>query len=76
MIFHENRLLSCNSIPYFCGKLGKMSQNLSPAAVVICPLRVKNVIISLAIYLDLVLGAQKNCLIEMDLLSTHNICFG
>ena len=22
------------------------------------------------------MGAQKNCLIERDLLSTHNICFG
>ena len=45
MIFHENRLLagrrfSCNIIPYFCRKLGKMSQNLSPAAVVIGALRV------------------------------------
>ena len=46
MIFHENRLLaddsrfSCN-IPYFFRKLGKMSQNLSSAAVVIGPLRVE-----------------------------------
>ena len=28
-------------MPYFCGKLGKMSQNLSSAAVVIGALRVK-----------------------------------
>ena len=44
MIFHENRLLaddSCNIIPYFCRKLGKMSQNLSSAAVMIGTLRVK-----------------------------------
>ena len=27
-------------VPYFCRKLGKMSQNLSSAAVVIGPLRV------------------------------------
>ena len=26
--------------------------------------------------LSYVLGAQKNCLIETVLLSTHNICFG
>ena len=26
--------------------------------------------------LTYVLGAQKNCLIEIVLLSTHNICFG
>ena len=43
MIFHENRLLAnnsqCNIIPYFCQKLGKMSQNLSIAAVVIGALR-------------------------------------
>ena len=48
MIFHEKRLLagrrfSCNIIPYFCGKLGKLSQNLSPAAVVIGALRVNRV---------------------------------
>ena len=44
MIFHENRLLSDDSyvISYlFCRKLGKMSQMLSSAAVVIVPLRVK-----------------------------------
>ena len=35
MIFHENRLL-----PYFCRKLGKMSQNLPSVAVVIGALRV------------------------------------
>ena len=29
-----------NIVPYFCRKLGKMSQNLSSAAVVIGPLRV------------------------------------
>ena len=37
MIFHENRLL------VFCQKLGKMSQNLSSAAVVIGALRVNRV---------------------------------
>ena len=44
MIFHENRLLADDShlISYliFCQKLGKMSQNLSSAAVVIGALRV------------------------------------
>ena len=52
MILHENRLLladdshvisfSCNMIPYFWRKFGKMSQHLSSAAVVIGALRVKN----------------------------------
>ena len=32
--------------------------------------------ILLPINLTFVLGAQKNNLIETDLLSTHNICFG
>ena len=45
MIFHENRLLADDThvISYlnFCRKLGKMSQNLSSAAVVIVALRVK-----------------------------------
>ena len=45
MIFHENRLLADNSheISYliFFRKLGKMSQNLSSATVVIGALRVK-----------------------------------
>ena len=45
MKFHENRLLEDDSheISYliFCQKLGKMSQNLSSAAVVIGPLRIK-----------------------------------
>ena len=45
MIFHENRLLADDShvISYliFVEKLGKMSQNLSSAAVVIGVLRVK-----------------------------------
>ena len=40
MIFHENRLLS-DIIPYFFRKLGKMSQNLWSAAVVISALSVK-----------------------------------
>ena len=40
MIFHENRLLADDS-PYFCRKLGKTSQNLSSAAVVVGALRVK-----------------------------------
>ena len=48
MIFHENRLLADDSheisfIPYFIGKLGKLSQNLTSAAVVIGALRVKSV---------------------------------
>ena len=46
MIFHENRLLADDSheITYliFFGKLGKMLQNLSSAAVVICDLRVNS----------------------------------
>ena len=45
MIFHENRLLADNSheISYliFGQKQGKMSQNLSSAAVLIGALRVK-----------------------------------
>ena len=49
MIFHENRLLADNSheISYllFFQKLGKMSQKLSSAAVVIGALRV-NMILS------------------------------
>ena len=44
MIFHENYLLADNShkIPYliFCRKLGKMSEKLSSAAVVIGAFRV------------------------------------
>ena len=35
------RRFSCNITPYFCRKLGNMSQNLSSAAVVIGALRVK-----------------------------------
>ena len=34
------RRSSCNIIPYFCRKLGKMSQNLSSAVVLIGALRV------------------------------------
>ena len=45
MIFHENRLLADDSpvISYliFVEKLGKMSQNLSSAAVVIDAFRIK-----------------------------------
>ena len=45
MIFHENCLLADDShvISYliFCRKLGKISQNLSSAAVVIGALRVR-----------------------------------
>ena len=44
MIFHENRLLADDShersFLIFFGKLGKMSHNLSSAAVVIGALRV------------------------------------
>ena len=47
MLFHENRLLADDSheISYliFVQKLGKMSQNVSSAAVVIGALRVKSV---------------------------------
>ena len=47
MIFHENRLLADDSreISYliFFRKLGKISQNLSSAAVVIGALRAKRV---------------------------------
>ena len=47
MIFHENRLLADNfyeiSFLIFVEKLGKMSQNVSSAAVVIGALRVKQV---------------------------------
>ena len=47
MIFHEKlsagRRFSCNIIPYFCWKLGKMSQNLSSAAVIIGALRVNRI---------------------------------
>ena len=43
MTFHENCLLAENIIPYFCRKLGKMSQNLSSAALVMDALRVKEV---------------------------------
>ena len=46
MIFHENCLLADDSpetsYPIFFRKLGKMSQNLSSAAVMIGALRVKN----------------------------------
>ena len=35
-----SRRFSCNIIPYFCRKMGMMSQNLSSAAVVIGALRV------------------------------------
>ena len=41
MIIHENCLLACNIIPYFCRKLGKMAQSLSSAAVVIGAISVK-----------------------------------
>ena len=45
MIFHENCLLADNSLEIshliFFGKLGKMLQNLSSAAVLIGALRVK-----------------------------------
>ena len=51
MIFHENCLLADNShdiIPYFFRKLGKMSENLSSAAVVVGALRVKATIVTAA----------------------------
>ena len=49
MIFHENRF-SCNIIPYFCQKFGKMSQKLSSAAVVIGALRVSSPPFYLSVY--------------------------
>ena len=52
MIVHENRLLADDShvISYLiiCRKLGKTSQNLSSAAIVIGALRVKFYLISRA----------------------------
>ena len=47
MIFHENRLLADDSHEIyliFFRKLGKISQNLSSAAVVIGALRVKQIL--------------------------------
>ena len=48
MIFYENCLLAENCheifIPYFFRKLGKMSQNLSSAAVVIGTLRINGLL--------------------------------
>ena len=56
MIFHENRLLADASreISYLiiCEKLGKMSSNLSSAAVVIGALRVRGVENCKIIYLS------------------------
>ena len=46
MIFHENRqTILMNIIPYLCRKLGKMSQKLSSAAVVIGALWVKETLV-------------------------------
>ena len=54
MILHENRLPADDSheisLPYFFQKLDKMSQNLSPAAVVIGALRVNISCFRLKIY--------------------------
>ena len=52
MIFHENRLLADHSLEIsfliFFQKLGKISQNLSSAAVVIGALRVSYVLVTLS----------------------------
>ena len=48
MIFHKNRLLADDSYEISClifVKLGKMSQNLTSVAVVICVLRVLTVFV-------------------------------
>ena len=45
MIFHENRLAILMKYHTFFRKLGKMSQNLSSAAVVIGALRVNSVVL-------------------------------
>ena len=54
-ILHENRLLADDSHEISClifllGKLGKISQSLSSAAVVIVPLRVKIIIVLMRLY--------------------------
>ena len=82
MIFHENRLLVDDShlladdshvhiITYFCRKLGKMSEKLSSAAVLIGALRVKKLI-----FLQFINNIMHmlNCLIEMVLMSKQSIC--
>ena len=52
MIFHENRLLDSHEISYlFFRKLGKMTQNLSSAAVVIGASRVND-------HIDILSGAR------------------
>ena len=67
MIFHENRLLADDSheISYlnFFRKLGKMSQNLSSAAVVIGALRVKK-----ALYVPLTLQQKVNHILILHLI--------
>ena len=59
---------SCNILPYFCRKLGKMWQNLSVAAVVIGAFRVKHIdflklpVMSYRIYLKgYIECTQKDC---------------
>ena len=73
MIVHENRLLADDSpeISYqiFFRKFGKMSQNLSSAAVVIATLRFK-LIIS---YQIVCFGCFTKHLSEMFLISTQSI---
>ena len=71
MLFHESsvgRRFSWNIIPYFCQKLGKMSQNLSSAAVMIGAWRVNNVDIFLWWFINwaqkLINSAQKMPSIE------------
>ena len=50
MIFHENRLKADDSHEILYRKMGKMSQNLSSAAVVIGALRVKQITFSEALF--------------------------
>ena len=57
---------SYNIIPYFCRKLGKMSQNLSSAAVMIGALRVKRHFISSAVWMGGFLRLVKEKLINWD----------
>ena len=64
MIFHENQLADdsyvISFIPYFCQKLGKISQNLLSAAVVIGALRVKYLFYVLFAYMAINVSFDKN----------------
>ena len=81
MIFHENRLPADDSHEISCliffGKLGKMSQNLLSASVVIGALRVKIMSVKLRMfsYLSFLTYFDFGCSKELVLLCTPNICF-